>query len=203
MKVLVTGATGYVGGLLVPRLLERGHRVRVMVRDPERVAGRPWSPQVEIVRADVEQPATLAAAVDGMEAAYYLVHLMGGGGDFAERDRRAAASFVANAGHLRHVIYLGGLLPEAVKVSKHLASRAEVGEILRAGLPTTEFRAGPVIGAAIFIATNEFFVAQLGSSELNIVATGVLMILVLLFFPDGVIGTLKNRNHLPRFLDWE
>lgn len=147
MKVLVTGATGYVGGLLVPRLLERGHRVRVMVRDPERVAGRPWSPQVEIVRADVEQPATLAAALDGMEAAYYLVHLMGGGGDFAERDRRAAASFVANAGHLRHLIYLGGLLPEAVKVSKHLASRAEVGEILRAGLPTTEFRAGPVIGA--------------------------------------------------------
>ncbi|MCU0235223.1 MAG: SDR family oxidoreductase [Thermoanaerobaculales bacterium] len=147
MKVLVTGATGYVGGLLVPLLLERGHRVRVMVRDPERVAGRPWSPQVEIVRADVEQPATLAAALDGMEAAYYLVHLMGGGGDFAERDRRAAAGFVANAGHLRHVIYLGGLLPEAVKVSKHLASRAEVGEILRAGLPTTEFRAGPVIGA--------------------------------------------------------
>ena len=147
MKVLVTGATGYVGGLLVPRLLDRGHRVRVMVRDPERVAGKSWSQQVEIVRADVEQPSTLPAAVEGVDAAYYLVHLMGSGGDFAERDRRAAEGFVAAGSSLRHVIYLGGLLPQAADVSDHLASRAEVGKILRTGLPTTEFRAGPVIGA--------------------------------------------------------
>jgi uncharacterized protein YbjT (DUF2867 family) len=147
MKVLVTGATGYVGGLLVPMLLERGHRVRVMVRDTERIAGRAWSPQVEIVQADVERPETLPAAVEGVDAAYYLVHLMGGGGDFAERDRRAAESFVAAGRGLGHVIYLGGLLPQGAEVSTHLASRAEVGEILRAGLPTTEFRAGPVIGA--------------------------------------------------------
>ena len=147
MKVLVTGATGYIGGRLVPRLLETGHDVRVMVRDPARIAGRPWASSVEVARGDVEDPASLGAALDEVDAAYYLIHLMYAGGDFAERDRRAAENFVAAGRHLRHVIYLGGLLPDAKKVSKHLASRAEVGEILRAGLPTTEFRAGPVIGS--------------------------------------------------------
>jgi uncharacterized protein YbjT (DUF2867 family) len=147
MKVLVTGATGYIGGRLVPRLLETGHDVRVMVRDPARIAGRPWASSVEVARGDVEDPASLRAALDEVDAAYYLIHLMDAGGDFAERDRRAAENFVAAGRHLRHVIYLGGLLPDAEKVSKHLASRAEVGEILRAGLPTTEFRAGPVVGS--------------------------------------------------------
>jgi uncharacterized protein YbjT (DUF2867 family) len=147
MKVLVTGATGYIGGRLVPRLLETGHDVRVMVRDPARIAGRPWASSVEVARGDVEDPASLQAALDGVDAAYYLIHLMDAGGDFAERDRRAAENFVAAGRHLRHVIYLGGLLPDARNVSKHLASRAEVGEILRAGLPTTEFRAGPVVGS--------------------------------------------------------
>ena len=147
MKVLVTGATGYIGGRLVPRLIEKGHDVRIMVRDPARAGGRPWTSAVEVVQGDVEDPDSLRSAVAGMEAAYYLIHLMGAGGDFAERDRKAAENFVAAGGHLRHVIYLGGLLPEAEDVSKHLASRAEVGGILRAGLPTTEFRAGPVIGS--------------------------------------------------------
>ena len=147
MKVLVTGATGYIGGRLVPRLLEQGHDVKVMVRDPARIAGRPWASSVEAARGDVEDPESLAGALHGIEAAYYLIHLMGAGGDFAERDRRAARNFVAAGRHLQHVIYLGGLLPEAKNVSKHLASRAEVGEILRAGLPATEFRAGPVVGS--------------------------------------------------------
>jgi uncharacterized protein YbjT (DUF2867 family) len=147
MNVLVTGATGYIGGRLVPRLLEEGHRVRVMVRDPARVTGRPWASSVEVARGDVEDPSSLATALDGVDAAYYLVHLMDSGGDFAERDRRAAENFVTAGRHLRHVIYLGGLLPDAENVSKHLASRAEVGEILRAGLPATEFRAGPVVGS--------------------------------------------------------
>lgn len=147
MKVLVTGATGYIGGRLVPRLLEMGHDVRVMVRDPARIAGRSWAPLVEVVRGDIEDPSSLAATVDGVDAAYYLIHLMDAGSDFAERDRRAAKNFVAAGQNLRHVIYLGGLLPDAENISKHLSSRAEVGEILRAGLPTTEFRAGPVIGS--------------------------------------------------------
>jgi uncharacterized protein YbjT (DUF2867 family) len=86
MKVLVTGATGYIGGRLVPRLLETGHDVRVMVRDPARVAGRPWASSVEVARGDVEDPASLRAALDEVDAAYYLIHLMDAGGDFAERD---------------------------------------------------------------------------------------------------------------------
>ena len=147
MKVLVTGATGYIGGRLVPRLLEKGHDVRVMVRDPARIAGRSWTPSVEVARGDIEDPPSVRAALDEVDAAYYLIHLMDSDGDFAERDRRAAENFVAAGRHLEHVIYLGGLLPEADEVSKHLASRAEVGEILRAGLPTTEFRAGPVVGS--------------------------------------------------------
>jgi len=147
MKVLVTGATGYVGGRLVPRLLEAGHDVRVMVRDPARVAGRSWASDVEVARGDIEDPSSLGPALEGIEAAYYLIHLMDSGTGFVERDRRAARNFVAAAGRLRRVIYLGGLLPDAERVSDHLASRAEVGEILRDGLPTAEFRAGPVIGS--------------------------------------------------------
>ncbi len=147
MKILVTGATGYIGGRLVPLLLERSHDVRVMVRDPARAAGRSWSSRVEIVRGDVEDRSSLAGALSGIDAAYYLVHLMGTGGDFVQRDRAAAHNFVAAAQELDHLIYLGGLLPEGEEISDHLSSRAEVGEILRAGLPATEFRAGPVIGS--------------------------------------------------------
>ncbi len=147
MKILVTGATGYIGGRLVPLLLDMGHEVRVMVRDPARIAGRSWSSEVEVVRGDVEDRASLAGALAGIDTAYYLVHLMGTGGDFVKRDRAAAANFVDAADGVSHVIYLGGLLPQAEAVSDHLSSRAEVGEILRAGLPATEFRAGPVIGS--------------------------------------------------------
>jgi len=147
MKVLVTGATGYVGGRLVPRLLDRGHDVRVMVRDPARIAGREWSDAVEVVKGDIEDPDTLGPALENIDAAYYLIHLMDSGRGFVHRDREAAQSFVAAAGHLRQVIYLGGLLPEGDDVSDHLASRAEVGRILREGLPAAEFRAGPVIGS--------------------------------------------------------
>ena len=147
MKVLVTGATGYVGGRLVPRLLAHGHQVRVMVRDPRRVTGRPWAGSVEVAAADVEEPDSLGPALEGVDAAYYLIHLMGSGRDFARRDRQAAHSFAAAAGDLRRLVYLGGLLPDADDLSAHLASRAEVGQILREELPTVEFRAGPVVGS--------------------------------------------------------
>jgi uncharacterized protein YbjT (DUF2867 family) len=147
MKVLVTGATGYVGGRLVPRLLERGHDVRLLVRDPARVAGRPWADRVELARANLLEPESLAPALDGIEAAFYLVHSMSAGREFASMDARAARAFAAAAVGVRLVIYLGGLMPEAGQASTHLASRAEVGKLLRAGLPTTELRAGPIIGA--------------------------------------------------------
>ncbi len=147
MKVLVTGATGYVGGRMIPKLIERGHDVRVLVRDPKRIAGRPWADRVEVSHGDVENPATLPAALRDVDVAYYLIHLMAEGRDFVVRDRDAAYNFVAAAKGVGRVIYLGGLLPDSDDVSLHLASRAEVGEILREGLPTLEFRAGPVIGS--------------------------------------------------------
>ena len=149
MPVLVTGATGYVGGRLVQRLLEQGIPVRVMVRDADRARARTWAADVEIVEADLTEPATLAAALDGIAVAYYLVHSMCSGDDFAAQDREAARNFVAAAGHLKQVIYLGGIMPEPEPgraVSEHLSSRSEVGAILAASLPTTEFRAGPIIG---------------------------------------------------------
>ncbi len=147
MKVLVTGATGYVGGRLVPRLLERGHTVRVLVRDGRRVLGRPWASRVQVVEADLLEPDTLGPALEGIDAAYYLVHSMGGESDFAERDRRAATNFAEAGAALKHVIYLGGLVPRGGATSQHLRSREETGRILRERLPATEFRAGPIIGS--------------------------------------------------------
>jgi len=148
VRVLVTGATGYIGGRLLPLLLARGHRVRALVRDPDRAAGAPWSSDVDVVAGDVLEPASLGSALDGVDLAYYLIHSMGAGGDFAERDRRAAASFAAAARAAScHVVYLGGLVPAGEVLSKHLASRAEVGAVLREGCDATELRAGPVIGS--------------------------------------------------------
>jgi uncharacterized protein YbjT (DUF2867 family) len=149
MNVLVTGATGYIGGRLVPLLLSEGHSVRVLVRDPRRLQARPWAAEVDVVQGDVHDSASLEKAVDGMDAAYYLVHSMCTGSDFAARDRIAAQTFVKAGKRLGQVIYLGGILPAAGEGedSEHLSSRAEVGAILREGLPATEIRAGPIIGS--------------------------------------------------------
>jgi uncharacterized protein YbjT (DUF2867 family) len=147
MRVLVTGATGYIGGRLVPLLLERGHDVRVLVREPARVAGRSWAGRVDVFAADLDDPSSLDPALEDVDAAYYLVHSMYGGSDFARRDREAAHNFVNAAARVRRVVYLGGLLPAGTDVSEHLRSRAEVGAILREGLPTLEIRAGPIIGS--------------------------------------------------------
>jgi len=147
MRVLVTGATGYIGGRLVPRLLARGHDVRVLARDPDRVAARPWAGEVEIHAGDLEKPDTLAPALRDVEAAYYLVHQMDAGKGFPDRERRAAENFADAARDLERVIYLGGLQPQGDRVSSHLSSRAHVGEVLRERLPTLEFRAGPVVGS--------------------------------------------------------
>jgi uncharacterized protein YbjT (DUF2867 family) len=147
--VLVTGATGYVGGRLVPRLLAAGASVRVLVRNADRIRGREWAERVQVVTGDVHDDDTLRVALEGVDAAYFLIHSMHAGADFAERDRAAAGGFAAAAAAagVSHVIYLGGLLPASSDVSTHLASRAEVGDILRATVPTTEFRAGPIIGS--------------------------------------------------------
>lgn len=133
----------------MPRLLEAGHTVRVLVRDPDRLGARPWLGQVEVFKGDVASGDGVAEAVAGVDAAYYLVHAMCSGPDFESRDRAAALAFSRGARGIRQVIYLGGILPddEAVANSEHLRSRAEVGAILRDRLPTTEIRAGPIIGS--------------------------------------------------------
>ena len=149
-QILVTGTTGYVGGRLVPRLLEAGYRVRSFVRDPERLAGYPWLEQVEVLRGDALDPESLRGAMQGCTAAYYLIHGRQGGQDSAARDLQAAHNFAfaaAQAG-VKRIIYLGELVDPTSKLSPYLRSRHETGHILRQqGVPVTEFRAGMIVGA--------------------------------------------------------
>lgn len=146
MRVLVTGANGYIGGRLVPRLLSAGHDVRVMVRSVDRIAGFPWQDHVDVHVGDVREPASLEGCCDGVDAAYYLVHGMSHSKDFRRADLDAARNFGEAAGSVAHIIYLGGLQPEG-QASAHLASRAEVGAELARHGPITELRAGPIIGS--------------------------------------------------------
>ena len=148
--ILLTGATGYIGGRLAPRLLDRGYAVRCLVRDPDRLRGVPWADQVEIVEGNVLEPETLPAAMEGVDAAYYLIHAMSEGEGFAERDRRAAENFGKSAkdAGVGRVLYLGGIEPKSDEVSDHLQSRLETGETLRDhGPPLTEFRAAVIVGS--------------------------------------------------------
>jgi uncharacterized protein YbjT (DUF2867 family) len=132
MKALigVTGATGYVGGRLVPRLLEEGYRVRCLARDPRKLAGRPWRDRVEVVTGDVLDPESLRRYLDGVEAVYYLVHSMAAGEqDFENRDRIAAenTAFAAEKAGVKRIIYLGGLGERGEGLSRHLTSRLDTG----------------------------------------------------------------------------
>ncbi|MCY7418613.1 MAG: SDR family oxidoreductase [Chloroflexi bacterium] len=149
MRILVIGASGYIGGRLVPLLLQRGHELVLAGRQPGALAVR--FPGTLAVRADLLDASTLAAAVDGVEVAYYLAHSMAAGeAGFAERDLRAARDFAtaaAQAGVAR-IVYLGGLGDDAANLSHHLASRHAVGvELAAHGMPVTEFRAAIVIGS--------------------------------------------------------
>ena len=118
-----------------------------MVRDSTRIETRPWAADVDIRTGDLFVPSSLVKAMEGMDAAYYLVHSMCSGHDYADSDRRAATNFVRAGKDLQRVIYLGGLLPDSPATSEHLQSRAEVGRILSDGLPTLEMRAGPIVGS--------------------------------------------------------
>lgn len=148
--VLVTGATGYIGGRLVPRLDGAGYRVRCLVRDASRVQGRVWRDEVEIVEGDVMRPESLAKALSGVAVAFYLIHSLGAGADFPERDVEAAKSFgrAAREAGVARIIYLGGLGESGEALSEHLRSRHATGDALReAGVPVTEFRAGVIVGS--------------------------------------------------------
>ncbi|MFJ6688677.1 SDR family oxidoreductase [Streptomyces sp. NPDC091294] len=153
LRCLVTGATGYIGGRLVPELLDAGHRVRCLARSPQRLRDHPWAEEVEVVRGDVTDAGSVAGAMADVDVAYYLVHALGTGDDFEATDRRAARTFAerAAAAGVRRIVYLGGLTPSGVpegELSPHLRSRAEVGRILLAsGVPTTVLRAAVVIGS--------------------------------------------------------
>jgi uncharacterized protein YbjT (DUF2867 family) len=148
--ILVTGATGYVGGRLVPRLLAAGYRVRCLARDLSRLQGRAWLDQVELSQGDMLQPDSLLAAMQDVSVVYYLVHSLGGGSDFPERDRLAArhCAEAAKACGVKRIIYLGGLGNPEADLSPHLRSRQETGDALReAGVPVTEFRAAVIVGS--------------------------------------------------------
>lgn len=147
--ILVTGATGYIGGMLVPSLLEAGHTVRVLTRNRDRLAGVPWRARVQVAEGDVGTAADLDTALSGVDVAYYLVHSMGGGGDFVARDRSLAQTFAAAAERagVGRIVYLSGLHPDG-DLSDHLASRVEVGQVfLDSGVPALVLQAGVVLGA--------------------------------------------------------
>lgn len=152
VNCLVTGVTGYIGGRLVPALLDKGYNVRVLSRDVSRLQGRRWIDKVELVEADVLQPDTLPDALENIDISYYLIHSMSGNSDsdFHQRDLQAARNFGESARKqkVNRIIYLGGLGKSDDKLSEHLASRQQTGEILReSGVAVTEFRAAVVVGS--------------------------------------------------------
>lgn len=149
-RALVTGATGYIGGRLIPELLAAGMTVRVMARQPRNLSDREWFDEVEFVQADAEDPRSLAEALRDVQVAYYLIHSMGAGSQFADLDRTTAENFAhaAKEAAVERIVYLGGLYPKEEILSPHLQSRKEVGEILLAsGVPTTVLRAAVIIGS--------------------------------------------------------
>ncbi len=149
MRCVVFGATGYIGGRVVPELLAAGHTVRAVARDPGKLGEVPWRDDAEIVTGDLADPASVRAAVAGQDVVYYLVHSLHQR-DFVEQDRKLATTLAdaARDADVGRIVYLGGITPDGDDLSPHLASRAEVGEILLgSGVPTVVLRAAIIIGS--------------------------------------------------------
>ncbi|GAA1990825.1 SDR family oxidoreductase [Catenulispora subtropica] len=150
---VVTGATGYIGGRLVPELLDAGFAVRCLARDPDRLRDYPWADRVERVRGDVLKPQTLGPALADGDVAFYLIHSLATGAGFEQTEEIAARSFASAAKEagIGRIVYLGGMAPEGTppaELSAHLRSRLRVGRVLRdSGVPTVELRAAVVIGS--------------------------------------------------------
>jgi len=147
--VLLSGATGYIGGRLLKALEKAGWSVRCLARHPEFLQQR-VAPNTEVVQGDCLEQSSLPAVMAGVHTAYYLVHSMGSSGRFEEQDRQAARNFAAAAcqAGVRRIIYLGGLGAQGPSLSAHLRSRQEVADILRSsGVPTIEFQASIVVGS--------------------------------------------------------
>jgi uncharacterized protein YbjT (DUF2867 family) len=148
-RCLVTGATGYVGGHLAPALLDAGHAVRALARDPNKLRDAPWRSRAEVVRGDLGDVESLTEAFDGVDVVYYLVHSMGTSSDFVAEEERAAHNVVAAAvqAGAQRIVYLSGLHPDG-QLSRHLRSRAAVGDVLIAsGIETVVLQAGIVVGS--------------------------------------------------------
>jgi len=149
-RALVLGATGYIGGRLVPRLIAAGYRVRVLVRDAGRLAALDWGDDVEAVVGTAVDQSAIADACADLDVLYYLIHSMAAGKGFEEADLAAARAVAAaaSAASVSRLVYLGGLHPDGVPLSPHLRSRVEVGEVfLASGVPTLVLQAGVVIGS--------------------------------------------------------
>ncbi len=146
-RILLTGATGFVGGHLRIALAAAGYDLRLASRDP--AAARREHPEGTWVHMDIKKPESMEAALEGCDAAYFLVHRVGSGGDYAEVEAEAAKHFAKAASRkkVKRIIYLGGVVPPRGKSSKHLQSRKHTGEILRGGdVPCTELRAAMIVG---------------------------------------------------------
>jgi uncharacterized protein YbjT (DUF2867 family) len=147
---LVTGATGYIGARLVPQLLDEGHRVRALARDPGKLADVPWREQVEVARGDLDDVESLTEAFDGMDVVYYLVHSMGTSKNFTAEESRSVRNVVTAARRtgVRRIVYLSGLHPEGRGLSPHLESRKAVGDaLIDSGIEAVVLQAGVVIGS--------------------------------------------------------
>ena len=150
VRCMVTGATGYIGGRLAPRLLDRGLAVRAMARNLDKLDRLPWRDRAEVARGDLGDPDSLTTAFDGIDVVYYLVHSMGTSPDFVAEEARSARNVVAAARRsgVKRLVYLSGLHPPGAELSPHLRSRTAVGDILlESGIESVVLQAGIVIGS--------------------------------------------------------